>query len=38
MGLQQSKKVLHSAKNHQWNEKAAYWRGEDICKQCMIKF
>ena len=26
------KKLLHSKENHQWNEKAVYRMGENICK------
>ena len=33
MGLHQTKKLLHSEGNCQHNEKSAYWRREDICKQ-----
>lgn len=32
MGLQQSKKVLHSKGHHQQTEKATYQMGKDICK------
>ena len=33
MGLHQTKKLLHSERNYQQNQKAACWMGEDICKQ-----
>ena len=29
----QTKKLLHSKGNYHQNEKAAYWTGEDICKE-----
>ena len=29
----QTKKLLYSKGNYQQNEKAAYWMGEDICKE-----
>ena len=32
MGLCQTKKVLHSKRNHQQNKKVTYWKEEDICK------
>ena len=35
MGLHQTKKFIHNKGNHQQNEKAAYWMGENICKSYM---
>ena len=32
VGLHQTKMLLHSKGNHQQNEKATYWMGENICK------
>ena len=32
MGLLQTENFLHSKGNHQQNEKAIYWMGEDSCK------
>ena len=32
MGLQQTKKLLHSEGNDQQIDKAVNWMGEDICK------
>ena len=32
MGLQQTKKLLHSEGNNQQIDKAVNWMGEDICK------
>ena len=32
VGLQHTKKLLHSKGNHQQNEKPACWLGENICK------
>ena len=35
MVLHQTKTLFHGEGNCQQNEKAAYWIGEDICKQYM---
>ena len=32
VGLHRAKKLMHSKGNHQQNENAAYWTGENICK------
>ena len=33
MWLDQTKKLLQREENYQKNKEAAYWMGEDICKQ-----
>ena len=36
VGLYQAKKLLHSRRNHQQNEKATYEMGENIYKSCIL--
>ena len=35
VGLHQTKKLLHSERNHQQNGKATYEMGENTCKPCI---